>query len=54
MIVRVRAAALSGVLRSVHDEGRRLMLAGNQKQAVNQILGSVAEEAFDLVRPLAG
>lgn len=54
VIVRVRAAALSGVLRSVHDEGRRLTLSGRQKQAVNRILGSLAEQAFDLVRPVVG
>jgi AcrR family transcriptional regulator len=52
--VRVRAAALSGVLRSVHDQGRRLTLSGQQKQEINRVLGSLAEQAFDLVRPVVG
>jgi AcrR family transcriptional regulator len=54
VLVRVRAAALSGVLRSVHDEGRRLMLAGSTETAAARTLAPLAEQAFDAVQPLVG
>ena len=51
---RIRAAALAGVLRTVHDEGRRRMVLGEQpRPVIAAAVGRLADAGFDLVAPVA-
>ena len=52
---RIRAAALAGVLRTVHDEARRRMVLAEQaRTAVIAAVRRFADAGFDLVAPVAG